>query len=142
VVDAPKLADPVAFPGWLRGIVRHQAYRPLRRRHLETVPSEDAEEPASEGPAPDRRLEQHRQASAALAAIAQLPASLREPTALSCVHECSHQDIAVFLGLSAATVNNRLHRARSLLRERIPTTVESTLDWAGLPDDSRPASAA
>ena len=26
------LADPAAFPGWLRGIVRHQAYRVLRQR--------------------------------------------------------------------------------------------------------------
>jgi RNA polymerase sigma-70 factor, ECF subfamily len=28
----PKLAEPAAFPAWLRSIVRHQAYRVLRRR--------------------------------------------------------------------------------------------------------------
>ena len=28
------LADPAAFPGWLRGIVRHRAHRVLRRKHL------------------------------------------------------------------------------------------------------------
>ena len=27
------------------------------------------------------------------------------------IHECSHQDIAVFLGLAVATVNNRLDAA-------------------------------
>jgi len=35
----PGLADPAAFPGWLRGIVRHQAFRMLRRRQLRTAPS-------------------------------------------------------------------------------------------------------
>jgi RNA polymerase sigma-70 factor (ECF subfamily) len=40
----PGLADPAAFPGWLRGIVRHQAFRMLRRRQLRTVPLAQAEE--------------------------------------------------------------------------------------------------
>ena len=84
----PKLDDPAAFPGWLRGIVRHQAYRVLRRRHLETVPLTEAAEVASQGPAPDHRLEQRREAAAALSAIAELPVSLREPATLFYVHEC------------------------------------------------------
>jgi RNA polymerase sigma-70 factor (ECF subfamily) len=40
----PALCDPAAFPGWLRGIVRHHAFRTLRRRHLDIVPLEAAEE--------------------------------------------------------------------------------------------------
>ena len=43
--------------------------------------------------------------------------------------------IALFLGIPATTVNNRLHRARSLLQQRIPTMTESTLRPHGLPDD-------
>ena len=131
----PKLAEAAAFPAWLRGIVRHQAYRVLRRRHLEAAPLDDASEVASDAPAPDRRLEQRREAATALAAIAELPAPLREPASLYYVHECSHQDIALFLGIPATTVNNRLHRARSLLQQRIPTMSESTLRPHGLPDD-------
>ena len=131
----PKLAEPAAFPGWLRGIVRHQAYRVLRRRHLEAAPLDEAAEVASDAPTPDRRLEQRREALAALVVIAGLPPSLREPAALFYVHECSHQDIAAFLGIPTATVNNRLHRARSLLQRRIPTMTESTLRSHGLPDD-------
>jgi hypothetical protein len=64
-----------------------------------------------------------------------LPGSLREPATLFYVHECSHQDIAVFLGLPVATVNNRLHRARFLLKERMPKMTESTLRPHDLPDD-------
>ncbi|MBV8348278.1 MAG: sigma-70 family RNA polymerase sigma factor [Mycolicibacterium sp.] len=131
----PKLAEPAAFPGWLRGIVQHQAYRVLRRRHLEAAPLDEAAEVASDAPTPDRRLEQHREAAAALTVIAGLPALLREPAALFYVHECSHQDIAAFLGIPATTVNNRLHRARSLLQQRIPTMTESTLRSHALPDD-------
>jgi F0F1-type ATP synthase beta subunit len=51
------------------------------------------------------------------------------------VHECSHQDIATFLGLPVATVNNRLHAARSKLKERMLTMVTETLHSRALPDD-------
>jgi len=51
------------------------------------------------------------------------------------VHECSHQDIATFLGLSVATVNNRLHAARSQLKQRMLTMVTETLHAHALPDD-------
>ena len=34
----PTLDDPAAFPGWLRTIVRHHAFRMLRRKHLEASP--------------------------------------------------------------------------------------------------------
>jgi RNA polymerase sigma factor (sigma-70 family) len=93
----PGLADPAAFPGWLRGIVRHQAFRVLRKRTLRTVPLAEAEDLPGEELSADRRLEQHQQSVTALAAIAGLPDSLREPATLFFVHECSHQDIAVFL---------------------------------------------
>jgi DNA-directed RNA polymerase specialized sigma24 family protein len=90
----------------------------LRRKQLHSVPLTEAEGLPGEEPAADHMLERRRQAAAALAAISELPAGLREPAALFFIHECSHQDIAVFLGLSVATVNNRLHAARSRLKQR------------------------
>ena len=96
----PALAEPAAFPGWLRGIVRHHAFRVLRRKQLHAVPLAEAEELPSDEPLADHILEQRRQAAAALAAISELPDTLREPATLFFVHECSHQDIATFLGLS------------------------------------------
>jgi RNA polymerase sigma factor (sigma-70 family) len=131
----PTLADPAAFPGWLRGIVRHHAFRALRRRQLETLPLGEADDVPSDEPGADRHLEQHQHAAAALAAIAELPLLQREPATLFYVHECSHQDIATFLGLSVATVNNRLHAARLTLRERMPTMTTDTLRAHALPDD-------
>jgi RNA polymerase sigma factor (sigma-70 family) len=131
----PTLAEPPAFPGWLRGIVRYHAFRVLRRKQLRSVPLTEAEDMPGEEPPADHILEQRRQAAAALAAISQLPGRLREPATLFFVHECSHQDIAVFLGLTVTTVNNRLHAARSELKERIVTMVANTLHVAALPDD-------
>jgi RNA polymerase sigma factor (sigma-70 family) len=85
----PSLADPAAFPGWLRGIVRHQAFRVLRKRTLRTVPLAEAEDLPGEELSADRRLEQRQQPVMALAAIAGLFDSLREPATLFFVHECS-----------------------------------------------------
>jgi hypothetical protein len=115
--------------------VQHQAYRVLRRRHLEAAPLNEAADAVSEAPTQDRRLEQRREAAAALAAIGEPAEPLREPATLFYVHECSHQDIALFLGIPATTVNNRLHRARSILQRRIPTMTEKTLRPHGLSDD-------
>jgi RNA polymerase sigma factor (sigma-70 family) len=130
----PSLADPAAFPGWLRGIVRHHAFRVVRRKRPPTVPLAAADDVAGDEPAADRALDARQQAAAALAAMAELPAKLREPATLFFVHECSHQDIAVFLGLSATTVNNRLHAARHQLKRRM-TMVKTTLEANALPDE-------
>jgi len=99
------------------------------------VPLADAEHVPSDDPPADHILEQRRQATAALAAISELPDRLREPATLFFVHECSHQDVATFLGLSVATVNNRLHAARSRLKQRMLTMVADTLHSNALPDD-------
>ena len=131
----PSLSDHAAFPGWLRGIIRHQVFRALRKRQLEIVPLECADNIASEQISPDDDLVQREHARAALAAIAELSVSLREPATLFFIHECSHQDIANFLGISATAVNNRLHAARSKLKERMLTMVAETLQAHGLPDD-------
>ena len=76
-----------------------------------------------------------RKAAAALAAISELPDRLRQPATLFFVHECSHQDVATFLGLSVATFNNRLHAARLHLKQRMLTMVTNTLHANALPDD-------
>ena len=129
------LADPAAFPGWFRGIVRHQAHRVIRQRHLEALPLAAAEAVAAEGSHPDDRLAQGRAVAAVLGAIARLPAPLREIVTLFYVHDCTQQDIATFLGLPVTTVNNRLHVARTQLKRRTLTMVKDTLEAHRLPGD-------
>jgi len=131
----PTLADPTAFAGWLRGIVRYRAHRVLRRKHLESVPLTRADTVAADEPAADRRIERRQQVGAVLAAIAAMPRPLREVVTLYYVHDCSHQDIATFLGIPVTTVNNRLHAARAQLKRRTLTMVKDTLEAHRLPDD-------
>lgn len=131
----PGLAEPAALPGWLRGIVRHQAFRVLRRKPPQGLPLADAEAVPSEAPTADHVVQHRDEAATALAAMAQLPDALREPATLFFVHECSHQDIATFLGLSVPTVNNRLHAARKQLKQRMLTMMKDTLHSHGLPDN-------
>jgi DNA-directed RNA polymerase specialized sigma24 family protein len=69
----PGLANPTAFPGWLRSIVRHHAFRAVRRKHLEEFPLDAAAGVASTETASDDRVEQRQQIHAVLAAIAGLP---------------------------------------------------------------------
>jgi RNA polymerase sigma factor (sigma-70 family) len=131
----PSLTESAAFPGWLRGIVRHQAFRALRRRQPDGVPLADAEAVPSEAPGVEHIVQYRDEAASALAAIAVLPPAVREVATLFFVHECSHQDIATFLGLSMPTVNNRLHAARKQLKKRMLTMMKDTLQAHGLPDD-------
>jgi RNA polymerase sigma factor (sigma-70 family) len=131
----PTLADPAAFAGWFRGIVRHRAHRVLRRKHLEASPLTEADAIAADEPAPDRRVEQRQEVGSVLAAIAGLPRPLREVVTLYYVHDCSHQDIATFLGVPVTTVNNRLHAARVQLKRRTLAMVKDTLEAHQLPDD-------
>lgn len=102
---------------------------------MNIVPLEAAESVPSDTPLADDQLDQKQHSAAALAALATLPARLREPATLFYVHECSHQDIANFLGIAATTVNNRLHAARAKLKERMLTMVSETFRAHGLPDD-------
>jgi RNA polymerase sigma factor (sigma-70 family) len=128
------LADPAAFPGWFRGIVRHQAFRLVRHKRLEALPLVAAEAVPSEESAPHDRVEQGEQVGAVLGAITRLPAPLREVVTLFYVHDCTQQDIATFLGLPLTTVNNRLHAARAQLKRRTLTMVKDTLEVHRLPD--------
>jgi hypothetical protein len=111
------------------------SFRILRRKQLVAVPLTDAEEVPDEDPLPNHILDARRKAAAALAAISELPDRLRQPATLFFVHECSHQDVATFLGLSVATFNNRLRAARLHLKQRMLTMVTNTLHANALPDD-------
>jgi RNA polymerase sigma factor (sigma-70 family) len=129
------LADPAAFPGWFRGIVRHQAHRVLRQRREASLPLEAALAVPINGTGPDGRLEEKERVATVLGAIAGLPSPVREVTTLFYVHDCTQQDIATFLGLPVTTVNNRLHAARQLLKRGTLTMVKDTLEAHRLPDD-------
>src|SRR3989454_6176171 len=131
----PTLAEPAAFAAWLRSIVRHQAHRVLRRKRLESAPLAALDALPADIVGADHRVERDQQIGAVFAAIADLPRTLRDVVVLFYIHDCSQQDIATFLGLPVTTVNNRLHAARTRLKQRRVTTMKDTLRAHQLPDD-------
>lgn len=128
VVQTAVLRALTYFPGWrgenprawLLSIVRNAAYSWLaERRGGREVPFEDYgdEAAALPDPAPDPEMAAARvQALRHLdAALATLPAELRECLVLRELEEMSYRDIAHVTGVPIGTVMSRLWRGRRLL---------------------------
>lgn len=110
------LRDPVAFPGWLRQIIRARCSRIARRlgsnrRGLETL------SPSTAQSTPEEDLERRERTQRLQKAIEALPENQRAVVMLYYMADCSQQEVADFLQLPVTTVNFRLHSARTRLRE-------------------------
>jgi RNA polymerase sigma-70 factor, ECF subfamily len=74
--------------------------------------------PAS-GPAPDRAAVAAERAAAVRAAIEKLPPDMREVIILCEWHDLSAAEAAAILDTTPKAIDNRLYRARNLLRDRL-----------------------
>jgi RNA polymerase sigma-70 factor (ECF subfamily) len=108
-----------SFSTWLFALAANVYRSELKRFPTETLPLDEAPEPA--GPASQQReLEEQRRCEALRRALLALPPRYREPVILYYFHE---QDVAAAarnLGLPEGTLKARLSRARALLRQRFP----------------------
>ncbi len=118
------LQDPAAFPAWLRGIVRHQCGRALRRRHADLIPLDDDLDLPALSPGPEQALLQREGLYRVLSAIRALPRGQREVAALFYIRDYAPREIAAFLELPATTVYNRLHTARKRLQGGLLTMAD------------------
>lgn len=131
-----QLKEPEAFLSWLKGIVRNQCYRQLRRKSNAWVPIYLVDEKADEEfRQPDYELGEKEQKLAVLHAINSLPELQREVVSLFYMEENSQQDVAVFLEISVSDVNNCLHAARKTLKKRMNHMVDQTFKSNALPED-------
>lgn len=119
----PRLREAAAFPGWFRRLVFMRCTRLRRQRR--SVPALETE-PASGGH-PAETLEKRETSDWVLRAVDHLPQEERLATALFYIAEYSHQQIAAFLDLPAATVNNRLRAARKRLKKDLLTMTKEQL---------------
>jgi RNA polymerase sigma-70 factor (ECF subfamily) len=118
-----------ALASYLYGVARNQVLRRLEKeRHFVAMTDETAEDGggaanvsthlvAADDPlaelARSELIETVRQA------VLALPAHYREVVVLCELHEMSYAEAAAVLGCAVGTVRSRLHRARSLLCERL-----------------------
>ena len=103
---------------WLFRITSNCAHNVIRRRRP-TEPLVEANTPIDDDPShdPAAAAEGSELRSRLLAALATLPAKLREVVELRELADLSHDAIAKRLGISESAAKVRLHRARAKLRE-------------------------
>ena len=65
------------------------------------------------------RVERDDETRRLMAEVERLPDPLREALMLYYYEDCTYQDLAHRLGVSAATINARLTQARMMLREKM-----------------------
>lgn len=123
-----KLSDPEKLGAWLRGIavrvcldwIRARTRRQVPFSSIGPSPSDDVEfGPRDEAPPLTEAIENQEQSQMLLAEIDALPTEIREPLLLFYYDEITYDQIAAILGVSRATVNARLARARSQLARRL-----------------------
>ena len=119
------LEAPEKFGAWLRGIAARVCLDWLKARQSSQVPFSTLAEGRFEqmiAGDPDGRIEQMERdehTARLLAELGGLPEELREVILLYYYEERTYDDLASLLGVSKATVNARLAKARDLLRRRL-----------------------
>ncbi len=107
---------------WLLAIVRNTAFTWMaKNRPKSVIVVDDAqlESAASDAADPEAAMIAGSEASAMQAAIAALPAHLREVIVMRDLNGLSYRDIAQVLSAPVGTVMSRLSRARALLISKI-----------------------
>jgi RNA polymerase sigma-70 factor (ECF subfamily) len=116
----PTLQDPGRFGAWICGIATRTCLDWLKSAQRTEV-SYSALGDAADVPAGMNGddLEQREQTQRLMAEVERLPEVYREAVMMYYYDDVTYQQIAQTLGVSAATVNARLTKARAMLRERL-----------------------
>ncbi|WP_338057327.1 RNA polymerase sigma factor [Sphingomonas corticis] len=110
------------FRHWLARIALNKARDHARRRAVRRFfararPLDEALDAADPAPTPEEAADDRRRLARARAAIAALPAALREVLLLRGVEQMSQAETAAVLGIGEKAVETRLYRARRRLAE-------------------------
>jgi RNA polymerase sigma-70 factor (ECF subfamily) len=125
----PTLADQEKFGPWICGIASRTCLDWLKKSERTEVNlggmggGGDGEMRfAAPGGDVAERVERDDETRRLMAEVERLPDPLREALMLYYYEDCTYQDLATRLGVSAATINARLTQARNMLRERMGVT--------------------
>jgi RNA polymerase sigma-70 factor (ECF subfamily) len=120
------LADPEKFAAWLCGIAVRVCLDWLKSKQRSQVPfsalgpdrnPEEMLHQATNPAEPD--LDREDEVRRLMTEVEALPEECREVVMLYYYQDVTYRDLAEQLGVSAATVNARLTKARTLLRQRL-----------------------
>ncbi len=121
-----QLREPDAFPSWFRRIVFTQCSRLTRGKRVPIVSLEAAEQIA-DAHDPLETIERKQLSDRVLDAVHGLPDDERAVMTLFCINGYSQAEVGAFLDMPVSTIKNRLHSARTKLREGMMEMVEETL---------------
>lgn len=114
------------FDTWLRSIALNKCRDWSRRRmvrrwltHSDSIESATGAALATSDPSAEIQLADRQRLAQLDAAIARLPASLKEPLLLTVFDELSHEEAGKLLGLSAKAIEVRVYRARRALADAL-----------------------
>jgi RNA polymerase sigma-70 factor (ECF subfamily) len=113
--------SPGSFDGWLWRITRNAFLDDVRRRKRRptvALPEVDRGEGGA-APPPDEVLAAVRLGEDVQAALLELPYEFREAVVLCDVVGLTYDEIAEAVGIPIGTVRSRIHRGRTMLRERL-----------------------
>jgi RNA polymerase sigma-70 factor (ECF subfamily) len=118
------LTDPDKFGPWLRGIALRVCLdwlksRPGRQVTFGALAEDPAESVADRNGSPDHACDRAEQLQDLAEQVEALPEEYREVLMLYYHTDATYQDLANMLGVSAATINARLTKARAMLRRRL-----------------------
>ena len=117
--------DPAKFGPWLCGIASRVCLDWLKSRQARQVSLDAMSDGqadswvAQERDSPDEAACRADDRRRLMSEVAMLPESYREVLMMYYYDDVTYQDVAVALGVSAATINARLTKARAMLRERL-----------------------
>ena len=119
------LSDQEKFGPWLRGIAVRACldWRKAKQTGQKPFSTLDSAagsfDPAGNGESVETAAERREDCERLRAAVDELPEAYRETLLLYYCERVTYQDLADLLGISRATINLRLTKARALLRERL-----------------------
>jgi RNA polymerase sigma factor (sigma-70 family) len=114
--ELPRLRETAAFPGWLRQLVFARSTR-IKRKRRPVLEGDNERRRDDTTASPDAAVEEQDVREWVLHSIEKLPEQERLATTLFYISEYTHQQIADFLDVPLATVNNRLRAARKQLKQ-------------------------
>lgn len=121
------LTDQDKFGPWLRGIAVRACLDWRKAKQTGQKPFSLLATPAGpfdpmgNGESAEAMAERREDCERLRAAVDELPETYRETLLLYYCERLTYQDLAEMLGISRATINLRLTKARALLRERLGT---------------------
>jgi RNA polymerase sigma factor (sigma-70 family) len=112
------------FRAWIARIALNKCRdwarrRAVRRLFLRARPIEEARAVGDDTPSPETQVIDRQRLARLQAAVAALPAALKEPLILCAMEGLSQAEAAATLGISAKAIEMRLYRARARLEEKM-----------------------